>query len=101
MSWVNIQDLIPKTAGKYHFKKTMDAIEVCREYRRIVPQILSDDALEKAKAKSFKDNTLTIAVPNSAWAQQIHMNKIQLKQALQQKFGEHKIRDIKIELISS
>ncbi|MBD3328638.1 DUF721 domain-containing protein [Candidatus Peregrinibacteria bacterium] len=100
MSWVNIQDLIPKTAGKYHFKKTMDAIEVCREYRRIVPQILSQDALEKTKAKSYKDNTLTIAVPNSAWAQQIHINRVPLLQALQSKFGEQKIKDIKIESIS-
>ncbi|MFC1749388.1 DUF721 domain-containing protein [Pseudomonadota bacterium] len=95
--WSPIQDLIPKAARKYKIAKTMEAIEVCREYKKIAPQILTEKAEKNTFPKSYKNGILTIGVSSSAWAQKLHMHRSDLKKSLEERLGEGAIKKIKIQ----
>ena len=96
--WSSLQELLPRAAGKYKMAKTLKAIEVCREYRRIAPQVLPADSLENAVPISFKDGTLIIGVNNSSWAQHLHMRTNAIKKSLKEHFGTDVVKKIKIQV---
>lgn len=98
MAWKSIQDLIPKAAGKYNFAGTLKSIEVCQEYRNIAEEILPEDALKSTFPKSYKDHTLTIGALNSAWASKVQLHKHRIHQSLKKKFGEHAVKNVRIEI---
>ena len=99
MNWNNIQSILPKAAGKYNFAKTLKAIEVCQEYRKLAAKTLPMAALENTYPKTFKDQTLTIGVVSSQWAEKVQMNKHRIHQSLQKKFGERAIKNIRIVMV--
>lgn len=86
--WTPLQKLIPQTAGKYSFATSLKAIEVCQAYRAVAPTILPKDILQNASPKSYQNGTLTIAVHDSLWAQQIQMKKHTLIQLINNKFQQ-------------
>jgi predicted nucleic acid-binding Zn ribbon protein len=94
--WNSLKDILPSVAKKYSMKRTLDAIDVCREYRSIAPKLLPKDALRNTHAKSYKDNTLTISVGSPVWAQEIHMRRHLLKDELNRRYGEDTVRNIRI-----
>lgn len=94
--WNSLKDIIPSVAGKYKFKRALDAIDVCREYRRIAPGILPKDSLANTFPKSYKDFTLTIAVGGPGWAQEIHMRRHLLKDEINRSYGETAVKNIRI-----
>jgi len=94
--WNSLKDILPGIAGKYQIKRTLDAIDVCREYRRLAPRILPKDSLANSFPKSYKDNTLTIAVGNPAWAQEIHMRRHLLQDEINRKYGENTVKNVRI-----
>lgn len=96
--WDSLQNILPKVAGKYHFKKTLDALEICHEYRRLAPTILRGESLKNTFPKSYENRTLTVAALNSAWAQQLHMHKHRIQQAINQKYGENTVQKINIQI---
>lgn len=98
--WNNIQDLIPKAAGKYNFAKTLNAINICREYRSLADTYLPKLDGEKIQV-SYKDGVLTLKVENSALVQEINMKKHLIQDDLNNKFGPNKIKEIKIRLAQS
>lgn len=93
------QKFISSAASKYSFNKQLKAIEVCHEYSRIARKILKQEGEIQTSAKSYDKNILVVTVNNSAWAQQIQMNKHKIQASLNEKFGKKTIGKIKIELI--
>jgi|WetSurMetagenome_2_1015567.scaffolds.fasta_scaffold20612_2 hypothetical protein len=96
--WNSIQNLIPKIAGKYKISRTLKAIEICREYRRIAPHLLPGESLLFTDAKSYETGTLTLTAANSAWADQIHRNKHKITEAMNARFGEGIIKKVNIRI---
>ncbi|MBU0668383.1 DUF721 domain-containing protein [Patescibacteria group bacterium] len=96
--WDSIQNLLPKAAGKYNFAKALKAIEICKQYKKIAGETLPPAAAESTFPKSYKDAVLTLGALNSAWAQQLQMNKHRIHRALAEKFGSRAIKKIKIEI---
>jgi hypothetical protein len=94
--WNSLKDILPKVADKYRMHRTLNAIDVCREYRRIAPNMLPKDALANTFAKSYKDFTLTIAVGNPSWAQEIHMRRHLLKDEINRKYNDNIVKNIRI-----
>ncbi len=92
------QKHLVKAAGKYNFARTLRAIQVCQEYRSLAPKFLPPDALENTFPKSYENRTLTVGVYNSAWSQQVQMQKHHLLEALNQKFGTNAVAKIHIAL---
>lgn len=97
--WDSLQNILPKVAGKYHFAPSLNAIKICQEYRSITPHFLPENALKHTFPKSYAQQTLTIGVVNSAWAQQVQMNKHRIQQAINQKYGPHTIKKIRIDIV--
>ncbi len=95
--WHDFQKFIPKAAGKYNFAKTLHAIKICQEYRRIAGKILPKEALNNTFAK-FDKETLTLSALNSAWAQELQMNKHRIHKSLQEKFGKNTVQKVKIKI---
>lgn len=94
--WDSLQNLLPKIAVKYHFKKALEAIDVCREYRSLAPRLLRGDPLNNTTAKSYKDRVLILTVKNSIWAQELQMHSHLIQNAINQKLGEKTVEKIKI-----
>jgi hypothetical protein len=93
-----LQNLVPAAAVKYGFSRQFRAIQICQEYRNLAPKLLPKGALEHSSPQSYKDSVLTIAVYNSLWAEQITMKKHLFLEALNQKFGPHTIKNIRVKI---
>jgi len=93
----NLQDLLPKAAIKYNMAKTLKAVQICHECNNAIEEI-SSETLENAKAKTYKDNILTITATNPAWAQKIQVNKHIIIKKIQKKFGKNTPKEIKIKI---
>ena len=91
----NFQDLFQKIANQKGLSRQLDAAQICQRYRRLAPQIIAPDILKYTTPRSFKNNTLYISTQNSAWSQEVHMNKIDLLEALNKDSKSCQIRDIK------
>jgi len=96
--WDSLQKILPGVAAKFHIKKTLDSIEVCREYRRLAETMLPGESARNTFPKSYSEKTLTIGALNSAWAQQLHMHSHRIQKALNQKFGEKTVQKVRIEI---
>ncbi len=94
--WHNFQKYIPRAAGKYNFTQTLKAIEVCNACRELIEQHLPKEAAEKVTPRSYKDQVLTIGVPNSAWANRVQMVSHRIHRGLKDKFGEQSVGRIRI-----
>ena len=92
------QKFLPKAAAEYDFTKQMQAIKVCQEFRSLSEKLLPKDAESQTFPKSYDGKTLTVGVLNSAWGQQISMQKHQFQEAINQKFGTKTLQNIKVEM---
>ncbi len=92
------QKFIPKAAAEYNFTRQLQAVKVCQEFRSLSKTMLPEEAAAQAFPKSYDGKTLTVGVLNSAWAQQIAMQKHQILEAINKKFGPKTLRNIKIEM---
>lgn len=94
--WDSLQNLLPKAAAKYQFRRTLDAIEVCQQFRSLVPRFIPGESLKNTIPQSYRDRVLTVSVKNSAWAQQLHMRGHLIKDEINRKFGENTVKNLKI-----
>ena len=94
-----LQKFLPKAAAHYGFSEGFKASQICQEYRNLAPTLLPAGVLENTMPKSYHRQTLTIAVFNSGWAQQVHMQRHHILKALNAKFGEKTVKEIRIETV--
>jgi len=92
------QKFIPKAAAEYNFTKQLEAVKVCQEFRSLSKTLLPEEAETQTFPKSYDGKTLTVGVLNSAWGQQIAMQKHTFLEAINKKFGSETLRNIKIEM---
>ncbi len=92
----NIKELVTKIANRRGISREASAAFVCHKYRDLAPKVVCNNILDHSFPKHFKDSILTIAVENSAWAQEIHMCKINLLAALNKELSPHKIKEIRV-----
>lgn len=92
------QKFLQKAAAEYNVTKQIKAAQICQEFRSLSKTLLPAEAADQAFPKSYDGKTLTIGVVNSAWAQQIAMQKHQFLEAINKKHGEKTLQNIKIEL---
>jgi len=92
----NIQALVKKIANSRGISVEMTASNICQKYRRLAPGIIHPNILDHSFPKHFKNNTLTVAAKNSAWAQEIHMHSHLLLESLQKESSPVSIKRIKV-----
>lgn len=83
------QNLIPRAAANYGIAKELKAIQICREFEKILPDLFENSKEEAAaniRAKFYKGNTLFVSVPSSIWASEVMMRKHKILETMSQKF---------------
>jgi len=110
MPFTPFQNLLPRAAANYGIAKELKAIQVCREFEKMLPELFKDfldkqkspeasEAVSSLRAKFYKKNILYIAVPSSVWASEIMMRKHRILEAMSQKFrgrfGRPLVKDLK------
>jgi hypothetical protein len=95
--WNELKNLIPGAAGKYNMTRTLKAIEICREYRRLAPRVLPGESLLNTNAKSYKDSVLTLVATSPGWAEMIQRSKHIIQREINNKYGENTVKNIRIE----
>jgi hypothetical protein len=98
--WNSLQSLLPRAANKYNMTKTLKAIDICREYRRLAPRLLPGEPLIYTNALSYDKRTLIITAVNSAWAEQLQRNKHRIAEEINVKYGEETVNKIIIRIAS-
>lgn len=67
--------MIPNALKRYNVTRASRASLICERFRKLAPSVIGDKALEHIKPKCFKNGILYISVPNSMWAQQVHVHR--------------------------
>lgn len=98
MTWSPLQKFLPKAAAHYHFAEGLMAAQICQEYRKLASEFLPVGALEHTAPKSYRRHILTVKVYNSAWSQQVLMQRHHILKAINAKFGEKTLKEIRIEI---
>ena len=92
------QKFLLKAAASYNMTRQMEAAKICQEYRRVARSILPADAQVQTFPKSYDRKTLTVGVFDSAWAQQLAMQKHSILEAINRKYGADTVKNLKIEM---
>lgn len=95
----SFQKYLNKAAAEYNFTRQLQAVQICQEFRSLSKTLLSAEASAQAFPKSFDGKTLTVGVLNSASAQQVAIQKHQILEAINLKFGPRALQNIRVEMV--
>ena len=78
----------------------MKAAQICHHFRSLLPEIFKNtpEAADYIKAAHYKDNTLTVNVANSGWAQEVIIRKPKIIEAMNKKAGKEVIKKLQTQL---
>jgi len=92
------QKFLNKAAAEYNFTKQLRAVQICQEFRSLSKTLLPGEAAAQTFPKSYDGKTLVIGVMNSAGAQHLAMQKHQILEAINKKYGPTTVQNIRIEM---
>jgi hypothetical protein len=95
MTFFELKDLIPKSAGRFQLQGELKASMVVNRASAFIKDIFPEEVSCYIRIKKFKDGVLWIAVMNSAVAQSVHMRSFQMKKELNISFGEELVKNIR------
>ncbi len=96
-----LQKFLNKAAAHFNFTEGFRASQICQEYRKLAANLLPAGALENTLPKHYRGQTLTIKVFNSGWGQQVLMQRHHIIKAINTKFGEKTLKNIRIEVVEN
>lgn len=92
------QELLKKAINKHNMQHVVEGSMICAKFAEIKPAIFPEDTESRLTAKHFKNNTLTIEVPDSVWANEVINRQAKIIAEVNAKYGEEVIKKIKTEL---
>lgn len=100
MNFQPFQSLIKRTANKYGIGNEFRAIEVCQNFRTLVPTIFNtkENPQKYITPAHFKNGVLTINTDSPAWSQEIIMRKEKIIDEMNKKAGRKIIKKLKTQL---
>lgn len=81
--------------AKLGVRREVEAAVVCEKYRKFAPRFVHTNALSHTFPKFYQKKTLTIAVENPAWAQQVMTQKVNLIKAINDSLGKEQVENLK------
>jgi hypothetical protein len=96
--WDSLQNILPQVASKLGVRRTLSAITIVGEAKKILAEVLPAQAIELVNVRSYnaENHTLILDTAASAAAGILHMHKHKIQEQLNQKFGPHTVGTIKI-----
>ncbi|RJO62256.1 DUF721 domain-containing protein [candidate division WS5 bacterium] len=77
----NLADIFQKRLSQLGIKKQVDAALICEAFNDAIMEVFGEKGQKNVKAISYKDNMLKVGVSSSAWAQEVSLRQIELKQS--------------------
>ena len=75
----NLGDVFEKRLLQMGIKTKVDAAMICEAFDASVLEVFGENGAKNAKAVSYKNSTLKVAVTSSAWANEISLRQMELK----------------------
>ncbi len=75
----NLSGILEKRLNQLGIKKQVDAAMICEEFDKAVYEVFGGLGQKNVRAISYKDNCLKIGVTSSAWANEINLRQLELK----------------------
>jgi predicted nucleic acid-binding Zn ribbon protein len=94
-----LSKIIPRAAAQLGIKREIEAALICEKYRKLAPRLVHTNALKHTFPKFYRNKTLTIAVENPAWAQQVMNCKSALLQAINESLGKKSVEMLKTQVV--
>ena len=92
------QNYLNKAAAEYNITRQLQAAQVCHEFRSLSKTMLPAAAADSAFPISYEGKTLTVGAMNSACAQSVAMQKHQIIESINEKFGPETVKNLKVEI---
>jgi len=73
---------LKKSINKAGISRQIEAVEVCDLWEKVVCQIFGNQVIDKSRALSFKDGTLTVAVLSPVLSQEFRFKEEEIKSNL-------------------
>ncbi|MBI5754564.1 DUF721 domain-containing protein [Candidatus Peregrinibacteria bacterium] len=96
------QKFLPRAATRYGISKEMEAAKICRDFRKLTPEIFKGrpQAEDYIQPASYKNKTLTLNVLSPAWAQEVVMRRPKIIEEMNKKAGREIIKNLRTQLQS-
>lgn len=75
----NLGDIFEKRLNQLGLKKQVDAAMICETFDKAVLDVFGESGAKNVKAISYKNSTLKVGVTSSAWANEISLRQLELK----------------------
>ena len=95
-----LSKIIPRAAAQLGIKREIEAALICEKYRKLAPRLVHTNALKHTFPKFYRNKTLTIAVENPAWAQQVIIHKEELLKALNESLGKKMVEKLRTQIVT-
>lgn len=92
------QEFLKQTINRHGMQQVVEASRVCAKFSEIKPDIFPEDPENQIIAKHFKNNILTLQVPDSVWANEVVNRQSKIIAEVNAKYGQEVIQRIKTEL---
>lgn len=96
MSFFELKDLIPKSAGRFQLQGELKAAMVINRASALVKELYPEEINRFIRVKKLSDKVLWIAVTNSSVSYSLQMKSFQLQKMINQSFGDLIIKNIRI-----
>lgn len=95
MSFQHIGGLLPRNIKRAGISHQIQASLICQEFDKLLAHFFIKEIVGQAHALYFKDNTLTIAVLNSALAQELKFKEQEIIDKINRKYGQGRVRRLR------
>jgi len=76
----NLGEVFEKRLRQLGLKKQVDAARVCEAFDNSIEEVFGENGVKNAKAISYRCGVLKVGVSSSAWAQEVNLKQMQLKE---------------------
>ena len=100
MSFIPLQNLLPRAANHFGMSRQMEAAKVCHDFRSVLTTLIPNipEAPDNISPAHYQKGTLTINTTSPAWAQEVITRKPKIIEALNEKAGKEIIKNLQLQV---
>jgi len=94
-----IDAILPRSLSRSKISPSLQAAWVLRFWPEVFSIVFTKrEGSNKVRATTFKNNTLTIECPNTAWMNELRLNQVKIKREINRRLGKNLIVKIRLKL---
>jgi hypothetical protein len=93
--FIDFHKLLPKAIQRFNMNRETRAAKACERFRKLIPELIGDDAHKHIAPKFVKGHILYIRVPSSVWAQRVFIHRHKLLEQINAEFDKPWVHDLR------